>query len=295
MQRFLTLALSIIVCSTTLAQDIRLGLYPVKAPMNELVASQMTALHTKLRGWMSVGELVVADIHAPVGIVPELIFGEPRTVAAGMKNLTVYEAELVLTIQQINGNPTFGSYTKKLSASGNDAKAAKKELLSKLPSSDAGFEAFLRQTLPEITAYYAGHCQEIKAEAESLSSRGEFDKALSMLVNIPASLPCREASKSMFLGIYEKRRDAICGQTLLRAKAAAAKKDYDGAVRALHGIDPTASCFPDAMAYVEELKASADADFLAKLDLVKSYYEAKANLEEQRHVIVRDFLMTKQF
>jgi hypothetical protein len=296
MLKLLTLALSLASCTALFSQQMRLGLYGVKGATSELSAMQREAIHTKLRGWMTGKDLVVADVHAPVGVQPELIFGAARTVDAGMKKLTVVDAELVLTLQQVNGNPAFASYTKQLSASGNDANAAKRELISKMPTSDAGFEAFLRENTPKVVAYYAENCKAIQSEAEALGARQEFDKALGLLVNMPNNLPCAEASKGMVSAFYEKRRDAICGLTLLRAKAAAAKKDYDAAVKALHHIDPIASCFGDAMKFVDELKASADADFGAQLDTLKAYYGAKANVDDQQRIlIVQDHLMMKHF
>jgi hypothetical protein len=296
MLKLLTFALSLTSCTALFSQQVRLGLYGIQAPSSELNALQREAIHTKLRGWMTGKDLVVADIHAPVGVEPALIFGEPKLVDAGMKKITVVDAELVLTLKQVHGNPVFASYSKKLSASGNDARAAKRELISKLPANDAGFEAFLKENNRKIIDYYAENCKAIQSEATALGDRQEYDKALGLLVNIPATLPCTEASKQMIEAFYEKRRDAICDLTLLRAKAAAAKKDYDATVKALHHIDPAARCFADAMTFVDELKASADADFRAQLDTLKAYYEAKANVDnQQRILIVQDHLMMKHF
>ncbi len=296
MLRALTFAISLVSCTALFSQQIRLGLYPVKDPANVLAGFQRESVHTKLRGWMTGNDIAVADIHAPVGVQPELIFGEARTVDAGMKKLTVIDAELVMTLKQINGNPTFASYSKKLSASGNDAAAAKRELVSKLPSNDAKFEAFLKENTPKIAAYYAENCKAIQSEAEALGNRQEYDKALGLLVNMPSNLPCFEASKNMISAFYDKRRDAICKLILLRAKAAAAKKDYGSAVQALQHIDPSASCFGEAEAFVVEMNKSADADFAAQLETLKAYYEAKAKTDDQQRVIiVQDHLMMKHF
>lgn len=296
MLRVLTVAILMVSCTALFSQQIRLGLYPVKDPANVLAGFQRESVHTKLRSWMTGNDIAVADIHAPVGVQPELIFGEARTVDAGMKKLTVIDAELVMTLKQINGNPTFASYSKKLSASGNDAAAAKRELISKLPANDARFEAFLKENTPKIAAYYAENCKAIQSEAEALGNRQEYDKALGLLVNMSPDLPCFDSSKGLVSSFYEKRRDAMCQLILLRAKAAAAKKDFGNAVQALQHIDPVSSCFGEAATFVEEMKKSADADFAAQLDILKAYYEAKAQIDDQlRVIIVQDHLMMKHF
>lgn len=296
MLRIFTFVLVVATCAPLFSQQIHIGLYPVQDPARALAGFQRESLHTKLRGWMTGANIVVADIHAPVGVQPELIFGETRTVDAGMKKMTVVDAQLVMTLKQINGNPTFASYSKKLSASGNDAAAAKRELISKLPANDTGFEAFLKENAPKISAYYAENCKSIQSEAEAFGKREEYDKALGLLVNMPAELPCFDASKAMISAFYEKRRDVMCKLILLRAQAAAAKKDYNNAVQALQHIDPEASCFGEAEKFVEDMKKSADADFAAQLNTVKAYYEAKAKTDDQqRIIIVQDHLMMKHF
>lgn len=296
MLRIFTFVLAVATCAPLFSQQIRLGLYPVQDPARALAGFQRESLHTKLRGWMTGANIAVADIHAPVGVQPELIFGETRTVDAGMKKMTVVDAQLVMTMKQINGNPTFASYTKKLTASGNDEAAAKRELISKLPNSDAGFEAFLKENAPKIAAYYAENCKSIQSEAEALGNRQEYDKALGLLVNMPTDLPCFESSKKMITAFYEQRRDAMCKLILLRAQAAAAKKDYANAVQALQHIDPAASCFGEAEKFVEDMKKSADADFAAQMDTLKAYYQAKAQTDDQQRIlIVQDHLMMKHF
>lgn len=296
MSRLLSLLLLIGFCNTAFSQDVRLGLYPISTEMGQMAGFQREALHTKLRGWLASKGYVAADINAPIGVLPTFSFGEARTVDAGMKKMTVVDAELVLTLQQRKGNPTFASFSKKFTASGTDANSAKRELLNQIPIKDAGFEAFLKENLPKVTAFYAEHCKDLLAEAEALGTRQEYEQALGLLVNIPTNLPCHQDTKALVKSFYEKKRDLICEFTLLRAQSAAAKKDYDGAVRALQDIDPEAKCFGEAVKYVEELKASVDADYKAELDTIKAYYEAKAKVsDEQRVIIVQDHLMKRHF
>lgn len=296
MLRIFIFLLAVAIGTPLFSQQIRLGLYPVQDPARALAGFQREAVHTKLRGWVTGTNFAAADISAPVGVQPELIFGEARTVDAGMKKITVVDVELVMTLKQINGNPVFASYSKKLSASGNDATAAKRDIVSKLPASDAGFEAFLKENLPKIAAYYAENCKSIQAEAEALASRKEYDKAMGLLANMPADVACFESSKKMVAGWYEKKRDDICKFSLMRAQAAAAKKDYNGAVQALQNIDPEASCVGEAEKFVEDMKKSADADFAAQLDTIKAYYEAKAKTDDQQRLnIVQYHLMMRHF
>lgn len=276
-------------CLPVAAQDVPLAVYAVRNP-NGLSPDQVSAVHSKIVSLVANTGYASTDGGAAVGVQPEIIVYAPRTVSAGIRNLTTLDAELVLNVQQRDGQTVFGSKRKKFSASGKDEQQARSQLVAALPSSDAGLLAFLTEVKPKVQEYYSKNCATVMAEAERMATVANFQKALSTLLNIPAGTPCRAEADVKLQKVYNQYRDNICRKNLLAAQGAAAAKKYAESAAYLRNIDPQSACYQDAQNFVGQLRSQADADFTKTLDALTEYWKAESSLDNRRFEIVRSFL-----
>jgi hypothetical protein len=215
---------------------------------------------------------------------------EPRTVAAGLRNLTVYDGELILTAQQKDGKQTFGVFRKKISGSGTSSSLAISNLVSNIATSEPKFADFMNTLRPKVNKFFAENCNNLMAEATRQMDAGQMKSAMSTLLNIPAQAPCRADADTRLKSNYSRYREFICNQSLMAAKAAAAAKDYAAAVQALKYIDPEAACAKEANAYISDMQKNADADYKAQLETVKEYFKAIANQQNWQILLMRDYI-----
>lgn len=290
MKNIFTLAM-LLLAGQVFAQEIPLGVFPVKTSGGSLNADQLAAVRSKIAGLVADAGFASTDPNAPVGVLPELVLYEPRTVAAGTRNLTTIDAELVLTVRQRNENGViFGSKRKRFGVSGRDLQQAQSQLVAQLPLSDPALAAFLQEMKPKVQDYFNQHCAEILAEADRDANTGNYQRALSALVNLPNGNECRAKADAQLVKTYARARDVICQRNLTQAKSAAAVKDYAQAAAALRNIDPEAACFAEAQAFVRELQQNADTDFRAQLDALTELWKAQSSFDNRRLEIIQGFL-----
>ncbi len=284
--------LSILILATgrLAAQDIVLSLYSLKDKNYQLSEAQQNSLTSKVQSWLTEQNVGSADVEAPMGLVPEVILNEPRTVTAGLRNLTVYDGELILTAQQKDGKQTFGVYRKKISGSGTSNALAMSSMVSNIPSTDAKFADFITSLKPKVIKFYTENCNNLMAEATRQMDAGQMKSAMSTLLNIPAQAPCRADADNKLKANYARYREFVCNQALMAAKASVAAKDYQSAVKALRLIDPEAQCAKEATTFIAEMQKNADSDFKAQLETVKEYFKALANQQNWQIVTLRDYM-----
>jgi hypothetical protein len=293
MKNILALALLLLVgrAFSQVSTEIPLGIFPVKTSGGSLNADQEAAVRSKIAGIVANAGFASTDPNAPVGIVPELVLYEPRKVAAGTRTLTTIDAELVLNVRQRNENGViFGSKRKRFGVSGRDLQQAQSQLVAQLPVSDPAWQTFLQEMKPKIQDYFNQHCAEILAEADRDANTGNYQRALSALVNMPNGTECRPKADAQLVKTYARARDVICQRNLTQAKSAAAVKDYPQAAAALRNIDPEAACFVEAQAFVRELQQNADTDFRAQLDALTELWKAQSSFDNRRLEIIQGFL-----
>ncbi len=290
MKKILTLFSALLLGGFTLAaQDVPMAVYQVRNT-NGLSSDQISVVHSKIVSLVANTGYASTDGGAPVGVQPEIVLYAPRVVSAGLRNLTTIDAELVLNVQQRDGQVVFGSKRKKFGASGKDEQQARSQLVGALPSNDVAFLTFMADIKPKVQEYYTKNCTTILADAQRMATVDNFQKALSTLLNIPGGIPCRAEADAKLQKVYNQYRDQICRKNLLAAQSAAAAKQYPQSAAFLRNIDPQSACYKDAQNFVGQLRSQTDADFSKTLDALTEYWKAESSLDNRRYEIIRSFL-----
>ncbi len=272
------------------AQEIRLGIYPIKQT-GSLTSDQLATARTKITSLVAAQGIASADASAPLGVLPEIVLYEPRTVAAGTRNLTTIEGELVLTVRQLGETGAIiGSKSKKFAASGRDLAQAKSQLMAALPVNDASWQPFFVEMKAKSADFFVKNCPQLIADADRDAATGNYARSLSALLNIPSGSACRADADARLATTYSRAREVICQKSLTQARAAAAVKNYELAAASLRAIDPEAACFSEVKSFVAEMQGHADADFKTTLDALTEYWKAESSFENRRLEVIQDFL-----
>jgi hypothetical protein len=164
-----------------------------------------------------------------------------------------YNLQLTLYIGDGIAGTLFSSLPISLKGSGKSEAKAYIMALKGLDTNDPKYGAFIEEGKTKIIKYYNSKCDFILKEAEMLSSKNEFESAISTLTAVPeVCKDCYDKAMSAVAPIYKKQIDRQCKASLMEAKNAwNQSQDASGASAAanyLGQIDPNASCFGEAQA-----------------------------------------------
>lgn len=143
-------------------------------------------------------------------------------------------------------------------------------------------KAFIETGKAKIVNYYDSEAENFFLQARQLAKQHKYDEALYILSNFPTM--CKSFAKSIEVGneIYQLYVDYNAQQYLQNAKAAwMAQQNAVGAAAAgewLSQILPEATCYPEAVALYEEIKAKVLEDWKFEM----KQYEDGVDLEKQR-------------
>lgn len=164
-----------------------------------------------------------------------------------------YNLQLTLYIGDGIAGTLFSSLPISLKGSGKSEAKAYIMALKGLDTNDPKYGAFIEEGKTKIIKYYNSKCDFILKESEMLSSKNEFESAISTLTAVPeVCKDCYDKAMSAVAPIYKKQIDRQCKASLMEAKNAwNQSQDASGASAAanyLGQIDPNASCFGEAQA-----------------------------------------------
>lgn len=204
----------------------------------------------------------------------EIVSGAPTQI---MQNL-----EFTFYIVDANRQVVFSTYSTTSKGVGQSEAKSYIDAMKRVNIKSPAVVSFIDQGRKKIIAYYDAEAQNIFANARSLATQKHFDEAFYLLCGFPTE--CSQYAASIEVGneIYKSYVD-YQGQLLLgQARAAwAAKQNSEGAAAAgqyLAAILPEASCYAEALALYEEMKAKVREDW--EWEMKK--YQDGVDLEKMR-------------
>ena len=123
--------------------------------------------------------------------------------------------------------------------------------LNQIKPTDKIFNQFLEDGKNKIIEYYNSKCDFYLKEAQTLTSKGQYDGAIATLVSIPeVCKECYEKAMDAVGPIYKQQIERQCKKDLMEANRLwSTNQDYYGAEQAsksLANIDPNSSCYNEA-------------------------------------------------
>ncbi len=281
------IATLLLLCTTALAQtreDIGKIMLSVTLPptMEGLTEAQQNQLDIKCIQLATRNGMATAGSSSFL-LIPTVTILETNVADGGMKQITVVNAELNLTVAQTGTKTVFASATKKIRGSGATQEAAITNALSTISSSDATLTTFINTTKEKITDYYAQHCTDITHEADALMKRKEYEGALVMLLSVPnAATTCYPQAQKMAVTAYTAYENQYCSRQIQEARTLIAGRHFDSGLAVLRMVDPGCKCSKDASELISTTAAKVNAENKRAWDALLKVYSDEVALEHHR-------------
>jgi hypothetical protein len=162
-----------------------------------------------------------------------------------------YNLEITLLIGDAIEGTLFASQAIETKGAGNSQTKAYMDAIKKIKDQDPKYTAFIDKAKQKIIEYYNSKCDFYLKEAQTLTSKGEYDGAIATLFSIPeVCKECYDKAMDAVGPIYKQQIDRQCKKDLMEANNLwSTNQDYYGAEQAskfLGSIDPNSSCFNEA-------------------------------------------------
>lgn len=155
--------------------------------------------------------------------------------------------------------------------------------INRINAKSPAVREFMASAREKIIDYYSGRVPTIIAKAQSLSDRGEYEEAISILAAVPESLEDYPLVVEKMTATYTQMVDKFAAIALQDAKSKIAMKDYAGALDALMAVDPSSTRFKDADAMVESIKRTIEEKERAAMQARLDEMQAQKELAQKMH------------
>ena len=205
-----------------------------------------------------------------------------KEIVSGAPTQIIQNLEFTFYIVDANRKVVFATYSTASKGVGQSEAKSYIDAMKRVNIKSPAVASFIDQGKKKIIAYYDAEAKNIFAKARALANQKHFDEALYLLCGFPTE--CSEYTASIEVGneIYQSYVDYQAQLLLGQARAAwAAKQNSEGAAEAgqyLAAILPEASCYADALALYEEMKAKVREDW--EWEMKK--YQDGVDLEKMR-------------
>lgn len=247
-----------------------------------LSKSNLSKLETKITQILTSNGIGSIGYNNNFAVYPVIEIYETKPIEGGMENLLLINCQLNLFLKNLNNNLIFASIDKPLSGIGRDKQSALSNAISKIKVNDTDLQAFVQNGKTKIIGYYEANCQDLINESEICLKKQEFEKALGLLMAVPAEVSCYKKLQEKSIDVYKAYQNQKCITQLQEAKAQLALNNYSGALNILGQIDPSTSCFKESQSLMTSAANKVAAEEKKQWDEKMKSYNDNITLEKQR-------------
>lgn len=169
-----------------------------------------------------------------------------------------YEMEVTFIIGDAIEGTKFSSFNTTISGAGNTESSAEIAAIKKIKESDSEYQNFINEAKKRIVEYYNSKCDFILKQAQTKSSKAEYEQAILILFGVPEICKdCYNKAMDQVVAVYKEQINRQCKKDMLEANNIwSTNQDYYGAEQAsvfLSKIDPNSSCYKEAMELNEKM------------------------------------------
>jgi hypothetical protein len=245
--------------------------------LDGLDASQLSKIESIITQIVTLSGLAASGYNNNFVIYPKFSINETNVVEGGMQNITVTTCEMSLFIKQVDNNIMFSSISRQVKGSGNNLKTAITNAISKVPTNDDQFKAFIESGKSKIFQYYESKCQDIIIKSESLVKVDDYEQALGLLMTVPEEVSCYNKVQEKSIEAYNIFKEKQCNNLLALANLEFEKNNLNEGIDIIGKIDPSAKCYTNAQSLIKKNQEKLCKQFLLKSKTAiasKDYYNA---------------------
>lgn len=205
-----------------------------------------------------------------------------KQILAGPPKSFIYDFELNLYIGDIFTHKLYNYATINLKGIGQTEQKAYNDAVKKINVTSSELTKFVTNGKEKIVDYYNKNYNQLIKEAQVMANQKNYEEAIYTLMSTPTCCVGYDQVMTATDKIYKAYVNQLCLENLNLAKSAwVAQQNVYGAEDAsqyLTNIYPDASCYKDAQALYNEIKAKVKEDWKFEMKM----YNDQVSLESQR-------------
>ena len=190
-------------------------------------------------------------------IVANMVEGE-KEVTSGVRPLVTLITELELFVGNNYTGEKFASTSISLKGAGRNEAKAYTAALGGIHAGNPQIQKFLTDAKVKINTYYTTQIPTIIRQAKSYSIKREYEEALCLLTSVPTCCNNYDLVEKCMMEVYQEYVNYDCDMKVNKARAIwNANQNEEGANQAgayLAAIDPSSSCWGDALELAEQIR-----------------------------------------
>lgn len=214
----------------------------------------------KQRGKIEEGNNFLST-QTPFEIVPSITVVDVKN-AGDIETAKVVKVVLRLSIKDAASEMLFNQYKKTVIATDKNLQKAIAKALNEIKTSDPKLKSLFTEAEANILTHYKKNCAKILKSANTHVERKEYNKAYGLLKYVPENMSCFADVERLITKIYVENIENNCKKMMLQARIAEAEEDYAMTLYHLGFIDPSSSCYNEALKLIKDVKAQKDKDDL---------------------------------
>lgn len=195
------------------------------------------------------------------------------------------QVEITFIVGDVIENKVYASCSSDFSGIGMTEIKAWQSALTQLKPTDTVIKRMFAEAYSKIEAYYSTNCKSMMAKAESLAARGQFDEAISLMVNIPdVCHDCFASAQHKAVELYQQKIDSEGAVLLSKAKSEwAAAQNSDGANIALgylSQINSNSSLYSEKEILLQTIASKLSSDEQRRIEEEQKRYNDELYLRQ---------------
>lgn len=212
---------------------------------------------------------------------------ESKEVLSGTLPLVTLTVNLELFVGNNYTGEKFASTSVTVNGAGRNEAKAYSAAFASVGSDNVQIQRFLKEAKRKVYEYYETQISNIVTQAKGFAGRHEYEEALCLLTSVPTCCSGYNVVERCMLEIYQKYVDYDCATKVSKARAVwNASQNKEGAVLAgayLASIDPSSSCWDEALRLAEQIRTRVGDDW----EFVKGLQRNAVELEKAKIEAIR--------
>lgn len=247
----------------------------------ELSPNTESSLETKLRQLVTQNGMDGGAKFSNFSLVANITENN-KEIISGIRPLVTLSLNLELFVGNNFTGEKFVSTVISLSGSGRTVQRAYSAALSKINPQNKDLIAFLVNGKKKVIAYYDHQLTNIIRQAESFSTKREYEEALCLLSSVPMCCNKYDEVEKAMLAVWQEYVNYDCALKLAKARsvwnAGQNRESADIAGAYLATIDPASDCYADVIVLADDIYKRIGDEW----DFYKELISGEVALEQAR-------------
>lgn len=196
-----------------------------------------------------------------------------KEITHGLRPLVTITSDLELFVGNNYTGEKIASTSLTLMGAGRNESKAYTSAFGRVTPANPQLEKFLKDVKQELDHYYQTQIPNIIRQAKELAVKRNYEEALCLLSSVPTCCNAYPNVEECMFTIYQQFVDYDCAVKVNKAQTIwSASQDKNGAKLAgayLASIDPSSSCWEDALLLAEKIRARIGDDWEFSKELAR--------------------------